>query len=560
MIIILDANFNKLGTIKNYITANRREELNGENTLDFKAILDDKMSDLIDADSIFETEGEFFDLAILKKMANDDGTYTIEVEAEHISYRLNNPEYDKEYFTEDGTPEDILEKILEDTGFTVGIVDFTEIETYSAQEAKSRRQLLFEFVAYLNGEILFHNFEVSILQRRGRTDIRPLIKDKDVRVLNKSINKRERDEAGNPTVSYSVTPVNANDDIYELGDNVRLIQKKIGVNEDLRVVSINYDPYDIQNINYTFSNYENGLESAIFRITRDSLIKDKVYNGIRISPEIGFEAVLSNKLARAYFGADQMAFQTGDGTGENWYNKLYYILDTISGNAEMYFGGKFTADAIEAIKAEIDFLVSNVIITNILAAETGYIAQLTVDQLETSKKVQKYLAEDPSDVNYIKIFEQYIQFITSSTDGSQAEQVKDRHEDYLYWTDDTYKAATTEVTSYPVYQYVYTNQKKAEIAFVSDGINYNPQIILGLGDGVIPGVSGILRIYKTAAGGKIEYKANNTGLERSIVIGDTDVHVVMEGYQAGAMVRNIIVTTEEPTASMGQVNDIIIQV
>ena len=58
-----------------------------------------------------------------------------------------------------------------------------------------------------------------------------------------------------------------------------------------------------------------------------------------------------------------MAFQTGDGTGVNWYDKLYYILDTTIGTAEMYFGGKFTADAIEAIKAEIDFVISNTIIT-----------------------------------------------------------------------------------------------------------------------------------------------------------------------------------------------------
>lgn len=205
-------------------------------------------------------------------------------------------------------------------------------------------------------------------------------------------------------------------------------------------------------------------------------------------------------------------------------------------------------------------IITQGIVTETLYADRAYIAELTVDQLETSKKVQKYLAGDTSDVNYIKIFEQYIQFITSSTDGSQTEQVKDRHDNYLYWTDGTYKATTTEVTSRPVYQYVYTNQKKAEIAFVYDGINYNPQIILGLGDGVIPGVSGIVRIYKTAAGVKIEYKANNTGHERSIVIDDTGVHVVMEGYQAGAIVRNIIVTTEEPTASMGNVNDIIIQI
>ena len=101
---------------------------------------------------------------------------------------------------------------------------------------------------------------------------------------------------------------------------------------------------------------------------------------------------------------------------------------------------------IEALEAEFDLTISNTFITQTLAAETAYIAQLTVDQLETSTKVQNYLNEDTADVNYIKIFEQYIQFITASTDGSETEQVKDRHNNDLYWIDDTFKGTTTNVT------------------------------------------------------------------------------------------------------------------
>ena len=49
----------------------------------------------------------------------------------------------------------------------------------------------------------FHRFEVSILEQRGRPGIHPLIKDKDVKVLSKTVNKREKDEDGNPTISYA---------------------------------------------------------------------------------------------------------------------------------------------------------------------------------------------------------------------------------------------------------------------------------------------------------------------------------------------------------------------
>ncbi len=524
MIIILDENLKKLGVVKNCISSTRREELNGENTLDFEAILDSKLSDLLDENSIFEVDDDYFDTAVFKKIANDDGTYTVEDETEHVSYRLNNPDYDVEYFTEDGTPEYILGKILEGTGFTIGTIEFDSVITYSAQEAKSRRQLLMEFVAYLKGEVKFHKFEVSILQRRGRVGIRPLIKDKDVKVLSKSVNKREKDADGNPVVSYEITPINSDGTPYELGDNVRLIQRKLEINEDLRVVTVTYDPYNKQDVEYIFSNYENGLESAIFRINRDSLIKDKVYNGIRISPEIGFEAVLSNKLARSYFGADKMAMQVGDGTGENWYDKLYYILDTVSGSADMYFGGKFTVDAIEAIKAEIDFVVSNVIITNILAAETGYIAQLTVDSVETSTKVQNYLAEDTSDVNYIKIFEQYIQFITASTDGSDDGQAKDRNGDLLYWKDEDKDAVVLDETDYPVMIYVYNEQIKAEFGFENtDGV-YVPKITLGLGDGVTSN-SAKAEIYKGQTGLEINYYRSNTGELRQIKLADDGIFI-----------------------------------
>ena len=91
----------------------------------------------------------------------------LDVECEHVSYRLNNEEYNIEYFTEIGTPSEILAKILNGTGFTVGTVQFTNNVTYSAQEAKSRRGLLMEFAVYIGAEIDFNGFSISLLTQRG---------------------------------------------------------------------------------------------------------------------------------------------------------------------------------------------------------------------------------------------------------------------------------------------------------------------------------------------------------------------------------------------------------
>ncbi len=323
MIKICNTNLDRLGVIKNVISSNRLEEINGENTLDFTAVLDSKLNNLIDENSVFELDNDYFDTAFLKKIANEDNIYTIEVEAEHVSYRLNNPDYNVDYFTETGTPTYILGKILEGTDFTVGTVEFTTEVTYSAQEAKSRRQLLMDFVAYLGGELQTNKFVISIVRHLGSTSPKLVIKDKNVKVVSKTVNKRVLDRSGNPTVSYRCTPIYLPGDAYSLGDDIVLRQKDLAINEELRVTSISRDVYDIKNVTFQFANYTNGLEDSLYRIATTTVSKDKFYNGCRIGPEFGFEAIRNDKKARAYFRSDGLAIQAGDGSGDNWQNKIH---------------------------------------------------------------------------------------------------------------------------------------------------------------------------------------------------------------------------------------------
>jgi hypothetical protein len=412
MIKILNSSLTRLGALKNVLSANRLEILNSENTLDFSATLDGHVAEFVDEDSIYELDDEYFDTAMLTKAANEDGTFTIAVEAEHISYRLNDPTYNVQWFTEIGLPSYILGKVLEGTGFTVGTVEFTTSITYSAQEAKSRRQLLMELVAYLEGEISFNKFEVSILTHRGSTEVTSVIKDRNIKVVSKTVNKRQKDKDGNDLVSYICTPIFVPGDSYTLGDDVALLQKPLGLSERLRIISISRNPYDEMQTTLEFANYTNGLESALFRIETNTIAKGKLYYGARISPELGFESIRSDLKARTVMNADTFEMQVGDGTGL-WYKKLWFDPEL----GLYIFDGTLSADTIEAVKAEIDIVVTNVTITNVLSANKAVISELTVDELDTNDKVPNYKKNDKSPDGYIHIFDEHLNFIDAQYKG-----------------------------------------------------------------------------------------------------------------------------------------------
>jgi hypothetical protein len=347
MIKILNSSLERQAILNNVINPNRFEELNGENTLTFSAILDEKTSTYIDENAVIELDDDYFDIACYKKNQNEDGTLTVDVEAEHISYRLNNSVYDMEGFTSTGTPTTVLTALLNGTGFTVGTVEFSDDVTYATKEKKSRRMMLMEFIAFLGGEVDFEKTTVSILQHRGSEDPKILTKGKNIKVVSKIYNKRELDANGNPLISYTCSPIMLPDTPLALGDEVLLIQKDLGIQEQLRIVRIGYNPYDPVEAEIELANFVSGLEDDIYRIETATVVKDKLYHGCRIGPEFGFECVRSDNKARAYFNSENFVMQSGDGSGSNWTNKLYFDLAT----GEYIFDGKITISDLGNILA-----------------------------------------------------------------------------------------------------------------------------------------------------------------------------------------------------------------
>jgi len=517
---IYNSSMTLLGTVQDALTAARAERINSDNTLTFSVPLTSAMAPLIAAGNVAELDGDYFDIVYYSKGQDSNGDLVASAECEHVSYRLNQSAYNLEYFAQTGTPTAILTELFDGTGFTVGTVEFTTAVTYSAQEAKSRRMLLMEFVNVLGGEMDFDQFEVSILTQRGSTTPIDLTATRDVEVISKVYNGREKDDSGNALVSYTcsmIRPVSV-----ALGDVVTLDYAAVDIDVELRVVAITTNPYNRFEASFEIGNFIPGMADDAYRIETSTLAKGKTYYGARISPENGFESIRSDKMARTVMNADTFAMQTGDGSGTSWTNKLYFDAAT----GKYIFDGELSATLISALEAEFDVTVSNTVIVNNLTAQKGYIAELTVDQIDTSDMVLRYLLP-PSDplrlapIGYWRGRDQFIEFfdaqIPDPLDVDEV-QVTGRTGALLYWLDaENIGIGITETaTAYPVMRFVYNGPDgigfvKLSIFHRYDEVTgyYNPLIKLGAGSGV--GDNATATIEKKTDGLYLTYTATGAG-------------------------------------------------
>ena len=186
------------------------------------------------------------------------------------------------------------------------------------------------------------------------------------------------------------------------------------------------------------------------------------------------------------------------------------------------------------IKIDGNVNVSGQLSADALYAALGEIADLTVDRLSTSRRVVKYLAGDKSDDNFVRIHDQYIEFVSGVyADGTA--QAENPHGALLYWESDPSGASigsdgypyvngeriftTTTKTNWPVMIYTYTELVKRSIAFEQDGSGtYTPVDVFGAGnaDGtnkarMLKSADGLELLYTATNGSQAGLKADTSG-------------------------------------------------
>lgn len=360
----------------------------------------------------------------------------------------------------------------------------------------------------------------------------------------------------------------------------------LGFRQDIRLRSGEYDLLTFSIINgtsetLTVSNVMFCPESREEDITKimDSVVNlDKAYYGVTVSENYGLRIDRDDGASSTILNSDVFSMRAlVDGRMQD---RLYFDVQ----KGDFVFNGVLGADAI---------------FTDSMYAETGIISELTVDRLSTSKRVRAYILGDTSDDNYIRIEEQYIQFVTGSVSatsvistedgvqlcteddlpimlegGTAAEPVaipaENRYGEKLYWqkepvshTVDGYPLdadgvqiyAATAVTAWPVYTYLYTELIKLQITFILENGVYTPRIILGAGD---PAGNSIGTVYKGPRGLVINYKQSNTGELVSLELTDegaylAGVKVELDGEIARINGLGILPVDELPAEPLADV-------
>jgi hypothetical protein len=347
LITIRNPSLQPLAIIERYDNDSVDETINGEYKLSFTTLIDpDGKSDYLTDGNLAEVEDQLYNIVHHRRTRAEDGSTLVAVECEQVGYDLLLYEW-AAGFVNAGTPEQLLELALAGTGFTIGTVELTDIISVDmAEENISTRAIIMEIAAQSGGEFLFDRFTVSLLARRGAVrpvrfqlgkNIKGIVKDVDVR-------------SGAWITAYEVNVLELNSlpefrglEYFELGDTVGIVDQELGINELQRIVGYSYSPRRRINSKVTISNAIPGIKDTVVGLKKTTVVKDKIYNGTRIGPENGFEAIRSDNLARTVMNATEgIKIQKGNGSGSSWTDVIY--LDT-EGNA--VFSGKIQASSFE---------------------------------------------------------------------------------------------------------------------------------------------------------------------------------------------------------------------
>lgn len=208
------------------------ESLNGEQTLKFTVLPDDL--DKISETTLIEYDGQYYDPAALKRTGNSLAVFA-EVSAEHVTYRLNRPEYNVQSLNLGGTYAQVLARVLDGTDFTPGTTPTGTIDT-TVIEGVSRREALNTVAELMSGEIEYDGWTVNIVTHRGSSTRVDLMGTGNVSAVEVSENL-----VTGETV-YTVGLIRRG--TLNCGDEVRLVFQPFGIDVQTRIISMTRNPYN----------------------------------------------------------------------------------------------------------------------------------------------------------------------------------------------------------------------------------------------------------------------------------------------------------------------------
>lgn len=231
--------FAEITTIENITSPLVYEEINGSYTFSFDVAYFDTQH--LVHPNLIEVEGQYYRINRISKDHNT--TISVKVDCEHISYELIGEEdFTEEY---DDTASGMITSILANTGFNIGTVMATESDYYKPSST-SVRQRLFDVANLFGGELIFDNFTVSLVSKRGQNNGLKFELGENLVGVTEEIDNSN----GYPIYSYEVDVIDLSQikghekfASVGLGDTIQVIDPLLNINVTYRVLSYERDPF-----------------------------------------------------------------------------------------------------------------------------------------------------------------------------------------------------------------------------------------------------------------------------------------------------------------------------
>lgn len=243
-IIIRDSTLNELTRIQNVINPIISEQVNAHYTFSFDTIVDENMQ-YLNNKHIIEVDDDYFRIARVVK-SRDTSIMSVTVECEHISYDLlDNDEYPMPFEEYEGNVEFMAHELLNGTPFSIG--KFEGAGYYFIKpNSDNIRGTLIELANLIGCELEYDKFTINFLNRRG------VVSNQKFKLGENLIGVTEEIDytGGYPRKALEVDVVDLSQvPGYEylltigLGDTVTTIEPILNINETLRIVSKEYNPF-----------------------------------------------------------------------------------------------------------------------------------------------------------------------------------------------------------------------------------------------------------------------------------------------------------------------------
>ena len=242
------------------LSASLCDKLSGERTLSFSVLA--SRSQPLSVGMTAKLDGQFYSIVRVSKKITGGFPVTT-AQCEHITYLLNEEQYNLVTFVFEGTPADGMAKLLSGTPFTVGIIEATgRVEcAFTDQSPLSRRSALIQFVDACGCEVEYDGYKINLRKHRGSVNRKQLMDGENVTNLAVTIDSREN------TQSYEISLFKMAD--LQAGDEVNISYSPMGVDVDTRIISIEYDPFYRYTVRVEVGDYvPNLLASTATQIDR----------------------------------------------------------------------------------------------------------------------------------------------------------------------------------------------------------------------------------------------------------------------------------------------------